>query len=166
MLTRSAMMRFLSDPWLTAARTRTRFERNRKVAIGLIRTTSLDLDQVAHDMGITVVDVWGAAKGRYIHELRVVTLRPDLSPIQRRCTLAHELGHAHAGDVPTGNGHFDQLQELRADRWAANLLIHQNHFFEAAALHHGHLGAMADELEVTRHLLLTWIADHERKIDR
>lgn len=136
------------------------------MAIGLIRTISLDLDQIAHDMGVLVVDGRGPAKGLYHHDLGVISLRSDLSPIQRRCTLAHELGHAHFGDSPTGNGHFDHLQELRADRWAANLLIHQNHFFDAAAWHHGHLSAMADELEVTHHLLLTWIADHQRKIDR
>ena len=70
--------------------------------------------------------------------------------------LAHELGHAAHRDTPTGNGHFDQRQERRADEYAAQILINPHDFEAAAIWHHGHLPAIADELEVTQHILKTW----------
>ena len=81
---------------------------------------------------------------------------------QYRSVLAHELGHAAHGDTPTGNGHYDQRQERRADEYAAQLLINPTDFESAAIWHHGHLPAIADELEVTKHLLKTWQSLYER----
>ncbi|WP_408931096.1 ImmA/IrrE family metallo-endopeptidase [Corynebacterium sp. YSMAA1_1_D6] len=82
---------------------------------------------------------------------------------QYRSVLAHELGHAHYGDTPTGNGHYDQRQERRADEYAARLLINPHDFEAAATWHHGHLPAIADELEVTKHLLRVWKAHYQTK---
>lgn len=57
---------------------------------------------------------WGA----YDHDRRLITLRPGLSPIQKTCTLMHELGHAHYGHQG-----ITPKQELLANRWAARRLI-------------------------------------------
>ena len=56
----------------------------------------------------------------------------------------------------------EPLYRSYADSYAARLLITPQAFFDAATWHNGHLGGMADELEVTHHLLLRWIADNGR----
>ena len=52
--------------------------------------------------------------------------------------------------------------EHRADQYAARLLITPEDFHDAYTWHGGHLPAIADDLEVTHHLLATWLAQ-ERK---
>lgn len=97
----------------------------------------------------------GGAKGYYIHQARLISLRSNLTPREYRSTLAHELGHATRGDTPTGTV-FDQRAERAADRYAANLLISEQAYREAEILHPGALDAIAHELGVTRHLLMVW----------
>lgn len=115
------------------------------------------LHALASTMGVEVVHHTGGAPGWYDHARRVISMRRGQSPRQYRSVLAHELGHAHYRDVPTGKGHFDQRQERRADRWAADLLISAVELRAASAWHHGNLPAIADELDVTKHLLAIWI---------
>jgi hypothetical protein len=43
--------------------------------------------------------------------------------VDRRCVLAHELGHAVRGDLPCGEGVLDARQEAFVDQWAARRLI-------------------------------------------
>jgi len=76
--------------------------------------------------------------------------------------LAHELGHALTGDVPTGIQHFDQRMERAADMTAANMLISHADYAAAEALYGAHDGAIARELGVTTHLLAVWRATYER----
>lgn len=122
-----------------------------------------DLHRLAESMGVTLRRHNGGKKGWYDHATRTISTRRGMSIQQYRSVLAHELGHAHYGDTPTGNGHFDQRQERRADEYAARLLISPIEFEAAATWHHGHLPAIADELEVTKHLLKTWQTLHERQ---
>ncbi|MDK8844701.1 MULTISPECIES: ImmA/IrrE family metallo-endopeptidase [Corynebacterium] len=121
-----------------------------------------DLHRLAESMGVTLRRHNGGKKGWYDHATRTISTRRGMSIQQYRSVLAHELGHAAHGDIPTGNGHFDQRQERRADEYAAQLLINPTDFESAAVWHHGHLPAIADELEVTKHLLKTWQSLHER----
>ncbi|MHB2252548.1 ImmA/IrrE family metallo-endopeptidase [Corynebacterium aurimucosum] len=123
---------------------------------------AVDLHRLAESMGVTLRRHNGGKKGWYDHATRTISTRRGMSIQQYRSVLAHELGHAHYGDTPTGNGHFDQRQERRADEYAARLLISPIEFEAAATWHHGHLPAIADELEVTKHLLKTWQSLHER----
>ncbi|WP_448247905.1 ImmA/IrrE family metallo-endopeptidase [Corynebacterium guaraldiae] len=123
---------------------------------------AVDLHRLAESMGVTLQRHNGGKKGWYDHATRTISTRRGMSIQQYRSVLAHELGHAHYGDTPTGNGHFDQRQERRADEYAARLLISPVEFEAAATWHHGHLPAIADELEVTKHLLKTWQSLHER----
>lgn len=120
------------------------------------------LHLLAESMGVQLQRHSGGCPGWYDHERRVISTRRGQSIGQYKSVLAHELGHAAHGDAPTGNGHFDQRQERRADEYAARLLINPTDFETAAIWHHGHLPAIADELEVTHHILKTWQALNER----
>lgn len=133
-----------------------------KKVIGLTRITSPDLHRLAESMGVTLNRHTGGEKGWYDHGTRTISTRRGMSIAQYRSTLAHELGHAAHGDTSTGNGHYDQRQENRAWAYAANLLISPVDFEAAAIWHHGHLPAIADELEVTHHILKTWQSLYER----
>ena len=124
--------------------------------------SAVELHLLAESMGVQLRRHTGGPPGWYDHHRRIISTRRGQSIGQYKSVLAHELGHAHHGDTPTGNGHFDQRQERRADEYAARLLISPVEFEAAAAWHHGHLPAIADELEVTKHLLKTWTTLTER----
>ena len=120
------------------------------------------LHLLAESMGVQLQRHTGGPPGWYDHQRRIISTRRGQSISQYRSVLAHELGHAAHGDTPTGNGHYDQRQERRADEFAAQLLISPIEFEAAATWHQGHLPAIADELEVTQHILKTWKSIHER----
>ena len=124
--------------------------------------TCPDLHRYAEQIGVRLVKHDTGGKGWYHHPTRTISTRRGLSIQAYKSTLAHELAHATYGDVPTGNGHYDQRQEARADQWAANNLISPEMFEEAYIWHGGHLPAIADDLEVTHHLLNVWLT-MERK---
>ena len=119
-----------------------------------------DLQRQAEQLGVTLKRHNGGPPGWYDHARRTIRTRRGMSARQYRSVLAHELGHAAYGDTPTGNGHYDQRQERRADEYAARLLISPIEFEAAAAWHQGHLPAIAAALEVTNHILTTWQALH------
>lgn len=123
---------------------------------------AVGLHLLAEHMGVRLKRHSGGPPGWYDHRRRIISTRRGMSIQQYKSVLAHELGHAHYGDTPTGNGFYDQRQERRADEYAARLLINPTDFEAAAAWHHGHLPAIADELEVTKHLLKTWTTLTER----
>lgn len=125
-------------------------------------TSAVELHLLAESMGVQLQRHTGGPPGWYDHQRRIISTRRGQSISQYRSVLAHELGHAAHGDTPTGNGHYDQRQERRADEFAAQLLISPVEFEAAATWHHGHLPAIADELEVTQHLLRTWTTLTER----
>lgn len=124
--------------------------------------SAVELHLLAEHMGVQLRRHTGGYPGWYDHHRQIISTRRGQSISQYRSVLAHELGHAAHGDTPTGNGHYDQRQERRADEYAARLLINPHDFEAAAIWHHGHLPAIADELEVTQHILKTWQSLHER----
>lgn len=124
--------------------------------------SAVELHLLAESMGVQLRRHTGGPPGWYDHHRRIISTRRGQSISQYKSVLAHELGHAAHRDTPTGNGHFDQRQERRADEYAANLLINPHDFEAAAIWHQGHLPAIADELEVTKHLLKTWQSLYER----
>lgn len=123
--------------------------------------TTLDLFDLAQSLGLTVTTHQGRGKGYYLHHSRMISLRDDLTERQLRSTLAHELGHAVRGDVPTGTI-FDQRAERAADHFAANLLITEEAYIESEQRHDGRLDPMAHELGVTVHLIQVWRRMYER----
>ena len=123
--------------------------------------TTLDLFDMAHALGLKVTYHHGRGKGYYLHHRRLISLRNDLTDRQLRSTLAHELGHATRGDVPTGTA-FDARAERAADQFAANLLITEEDYINLEMLHDGALDPIAHELGVTVHLIEVWRKMHER----
>ncbi|HAF71984.1 MAG TPA: ImmA/IrrE family metallo-endopeptidase [Corynebacterium variabile] len=118
-------------------------------------------DLLAEQWGIPLATHAGGEKGRRFPD-GTISLRADLGPINRRCTLAHELGHHAHDDHPTDNPTTQARNEHRADRWAAQLLIHPDAYREAETMFGPHPGAIAAHLGVTHHLLAVWRDTHER----
>lgn len=123
-------------------------------------TTFPDLAIMADLLGVTLAKHDSGPPGFYDHCARTISTRRGLSASMYRSTLAHELGHAVYGDQPTHHGHFDQKQERRADRFAARLLINPHTFPTDYSWCQGRISELADELEVTQHLVRTFIESH------
>ena len=119
--------------------------------------TNPDLARLAESMGVRLTRHDGGPKGLYIDHLRTITTRRGLSIAEYRSTLAHELAHAHYRDVPCRDPVRHARQERRADRWAARLLLDGVDVPGTLALHDHHRAPAAYELEVTIHLLDTYI---------
>lgn len=84
-------------------------------------------------------------------------MRPGLLQVERRCALAHELGHrtlGHAGCEPwhPDAGRQRARMERNADAWAARKLIALEALCDAGRWTYDRDEA-ADELWVTRHML-------------
>ncbi|MDN6705323.1 ImmA/IrrE family metallo-endopeptidase [Corynebacterium glyciniphilum] len=114
-----------------------------------------DPETYAKNHGIEVGDHHGGEKGRR-HPDGSITLRSNLGPLARRCTLAHELGHQEHGHEPTPDPVMHARQERQADEYAARMLIDPDSYREAESLHGPHAGAIAWHLGVTRHLVEVW----------
>lgn len=111
-----------------------------------------DLHALEH--GLEVVEAPIPETGRYYHHERLIVLRAGMSQLTRRCAFAHELGHAHYNDTTT-----TPRIEARADRWAAGRLIHAADVARCARDYPDHPELWCDELEVTPHMLRTWISN-------
>ncbi|WP_414122837.1 ImmA/IrrE family metallo-endopeptidase [Corynebacterium nuruki] len=114
-----------------------------------------DPEQWAEEHQITVDEHAGGEKGQRLPD-GSITIRSDLGPINRRCTLAHELGHHVHGDAPTPDRHTYSRQERRAWEWAATFLIDAETYRQAELTVGCHPGALAAELGVTVHLIKVW----------
>lgn len=101
----------------------------------------------------------GTPKGLKPHGYPI-TLRHGMDDVQTLYALAHELGHAHYDDPP---GHFG-AHELRADRFAAKLLINPDDYRLLETTFGPHPARLAHELGVTVNVLKTWQTLHESKI--
>lgn len=121
----------------------------------------MDLDKIAELFGVQVNetdDLDPAWNGMYRHPERLILLRKGMDYWKRRSTLAHELGHAYYRDEI----HGDPRLELRADQYAARLLISEDAYRAAEHLHGPHPGAIAHELGVTLDVVKTWCGIYSR----
>lgn len=121
------------------------------------------LHRLAESMGVTLRRHDVGPKGWYDHRSRTISTRRGMSIRQYRSTLGHELGHAHYGDVACRDPVLHVRIERRADLYAARLLISPEEFRDACVWHHDHLGAVADDLEITLHLARVY-ADHFERL--
>ncbi|MCT1411691.1 ImmA/IrrE family metallo-endopeptidase [Corynebacterium sanguinis] len=119
--------------------------------------TNPDLARLAESMGVRLVRHDGGPKGLYLDHLRLISTRRGLSIAEYRSTLAHELAHAHYRDVPCRDPVRHARQERRADKWAARLLLDGVDVRSTLAWHNHHRAPAAHDLEVTIHLLDTYI---------
>ncbi len=92
-----------------------------------------------------------AINGIWIPDIRTIFLSKTMNPIMERCCLTHELGHATLGHRTS-----TARNELQADRWAANQLIHATQV-RALAKESPDPGCWATELRVTTHLMQVWL---------
>jgi Zn-dependent peptidase ImmA (M78 family) len=93
------------------------------------------------------------------HSSGLILLNPKRTETVQRVTLAHELGHAHYGDIWTDGAREHAVRERLADRYAARLLITPAPYGAAERLVGPHVGAIARELEVTTGVVEAWRAD-------
>lgn len=104
--------------------------------------------ELTHD--IPSGDAWWSPA----HE--VILMRPGLLQVERRCALAHELGHRelrHTGQCGYPDARRQSVRaEHHADRWAARRLIELDRLVDVGRWTSCRDEA-ADELWVTRHLL-------------
>lgn len=117
--------------------------------------SSEDLIILAENAGISVIEhdvSQSPFKGIYDNRNRIISIRADLGELNKKCTLAHELGHAAHNDY----GHGNARQERAADYYAANLLIDIQDYRQADILFSGDIAAIAHELDVTRHIITVY----------
>lgn len=118
-----------------------------------------ELIEHAESMGLHVK--WDNL-GRRSGELRrsgLVLLNHRKSMLTQRVTLAHECGHAWHGHDWTRT-HERERDEREADTYAALLLINADAYARAERVAGEHAGAIAKELNVTRHLVEMWRLDY------
>jgi len=123
-------------------------------------TTPLDaLIEVAESRGYGIRWHKGGPKAAWQPHRKIVTVRLGMSDAATISALAHELGHAHYGDPPGHHG----THELRADRFAARLLISPVEYAAAESIYGPHPATLANELGVTVKVLRTWQSLYERQ---
>ena len=126
-----------------------------------MKTRLIDaLIEVAEARGFQVRWHRGGPKAAWLPQQRAVTVRHGMADAETLCALAHELGHAHYGD-PAGH---DRRYELRADRFAARLLISPVEYALAEQTYGTHPARLAAELGVTVHMIRVWRGMHQTKI--
>lgn len=103
----------------------------------------------ALDVQVKYAELPADRDGEYIHRRRLIRLQRGMAQRLHRSVLAHETAHAVFADVPSRFGPVNGKQERRADEWAALRLIDIDEYKHAEAIHHGHVEAMAVELNVT-----------------
>ena len=114
--------------------------------------SAVELHLLAESMGVQLRRHTGGCPGWYDHPQRVISTRRGQSIAQYKSVLAHELGHAHYGDPPGHHG----AHELRADRFAARLLISPADYAVAEKVYGPYPAAIAAELGVTVNILKSW----------
>lgn len=105
---------------------------------------TVGIDQWIDKIGVTIYEAYcpDGWWGFYDPEAHAIVLRPDLAPVQRLSTLAHELGHAYYRHEGT-----TARQEREAAEWAAAALIEPSEF-ESATRCFEAVVAVANELQV------------------
>jgi Zn-dependent peptidase ImmA (M78 family) len=99
------------------------------------------------------------------HVKQYIYLDSRLNQAERRCTLAHEIGHLERGPVPKAPLAAVR-EELEVDRWAARQLIRVQDLI-AAFRWTSNLNEAAEELWVDQHMLLArlrYLSDAERTL--
>lgn len=85
-----------------------------------------------------------------------IILKPQLTTLQARCTLAHEIVHAQY-DPPLIPHHLSPKAEARADRIAAQRLINSDEYLRLARIYRDNPAQLAYELGVTPKILNAYI---------
>lgn len=112
--------------------------------------------RLAEEQGLRIVERRGSTPGGYDPSTGVIRLDPGLSARTARSVLAHELGHAALGHVPSSNPSVRARQERRADEWAARTLITPRAYAQAEQARGPHPASLAFDLDVTVELVTAY----------
>ncbi len=112
--------------------------------------------RLAEEHGLHVVERAGATRGGFEPVSRTIRLAPGMSARTTRSVLAHELGHAVLGHLPSAVPAIRRQQERQADEWAACLLITAEAYAQAEDARGPHLASLAFELDVTIELVVAY----------
>ena len=107
----------------------------------------------------------GEERGRWYDRLQTMLVRRDLTQVERRCTVAHEIEHALAGDEPQNDPVLDARREELRHRAAARKLIDFADLMRARKLYPDDPAQAAEELHVDLETLETrvrWLTKGER----
>lgn len=114
------------------------------------------LFRLIEEHGLRVIECRGRAPGGFDPHSRTIRITPGMSERTTRSVLAHELAHAVLGHVPRTSQIAREGQELRADEWAARLLITPAAYAAAEAARGPHPPSLAFDLGVTVELVLAF----------
>lgn len=128
-------------------------------------TSIHELHDLAHRLGVKLTHHDHGLSDFYLDTARTISTRRGMAVWDYKSVLAHELGHATFRDRRNGHLYFDHMQELRADRFAANLLIDQDQLLHLAPWHGNDLHSLALDLEVTPKLLETYLKQHPHLLE-
>ncbi|WP_408922341.1 ImmA/IrrE family metallo-endopeptidase [Corynebacterium kefirresidentii] len=117
------------------------------------------LIQAAEARGYRIRWHRGGPKAAWLPHRNTISLRVGMDDTTTLCSLAHELGHAHYNDPP---GHYG-AHELRADRFAARLLVAPGDYAAAEGVYGSHPAVLAAELGVTVKIINVWQELHTRR---
>ncbi|MBW3088793.1 ImmA/IrrE family metallo-endopeptidase [Bifidobacterium sp. 82T24] len=104
----------------------------------------------------------GSLMGAYDEETKTIFLDQRLLPVQKRCTLMHELVHWEHGDETCGTI-YDTKAERRTRIETARRLITLTEYATLENIYEGDKYAIAEELNVTVSLLedyRTWLQEN------
>jgi Zn-dependent peptidase ImmA (M78 family) len=100
--------------------------------------------------------------GAWVRDAAVVFIGRHLDPVQRRCTLAHELAHVDLVHSATGQPILDARLEVAADALAAARLIPLPELIAAAPVYPDDPAGLASCLCVTERVLQLRVARLDR----
>lgn len=114
------------------------------------------LFRLIEEHGLHVIERCGETPGGFDPRSRIIRITPGMSERTTRSVLAHELAHAVLGHLPHADRVARERQELRADEWAAQLLITPAAYASAEAARGPHPPSLAYDLDVTVELVFAF----------
>lgn len=112
------------------------------------------VEHLEHLANCMHVDVYTTDKltdclGYYDDDNKIIVMQDQLSRVDYKCTLAHELVHASFHDSQCFTVKACHVQEQRCKRMTARLLISLTDYIVAEAMYDTHVQLIARELDVT-----------------
>lgn len=95
----------------------------------------------------------GSARAAWVPCEKVILINRDLTKVQRRCALAHEIAHIDCGDDGVSTCWFSARQESAADQLAADRLVALDDLLRVSRWC-GTNGEAAEALDVTLDVLV------------
>lgn len=115
-----------------------------------------ELLRLVEQHGLKLIERAGDTHGGFEPHSATIRITPGMSSRTTCSVVAHELGHALLGHVPTTDATTRARQERRADEWAARQLITPDAYAQAEQTRGAHPTSLAFELGVTVELVIAY----------